>query len=118
VDRFFADAQGIFETALAAPSHEGGSFGLMIRQDGGIHVVMDTPFTLEAMVAELGARTAFRVARERGGVKLEGFSNGRRCSIESPKMSHRAPELSSQALYSVVPRPQLTGSGVPDGLLP
>ena len=78
-------------------------------------------WALAGLLAEHGAKTAYRVTRDRGQVRLEGRSGGDTCLLrsESPAAVARylLPFQTSQALAPgfQLPRPELLteGSGGP-----
>jgi hypothetical protein len=75
-------ARQIFEVAKAADG-EAQDFALLIRPDGGLHFVMETPFSIEAATSYVGAQAAFRVTRSKDGVRVEGQSLGETCLLEA-----------------------------------
>ncbi len=74
-------------------------FALIVRPDGGLHFMMEMPFSLAAAAAEGGARSAYRVTRSRSGVRVEGWSEGRTCLLE--EQSPRPALFREQALYTM-----------------
>jgi hypothetical protein len=79
----FENARRIFEVAQS----EGGSedsqdFALLIRPDGALHFVMESPFSLEGAAAYAGAESAFRITRSRDGVRVQGRSGSGDCVLE------------------------------------
>jgi hypothetical protein len=81
--QLFENARRIFDVASAADDlTDPQDFALLIRPDGGLHFVMESPFSIEAAAIHAGARTAFRVTRSRDGVRVEGKSGSRDCVIE------------------------------------
>jgi hypothetical protein len=90
---FWADAEGIFETARDAC--QSGSpdcdLAILIGPQGEIHMLEAAGWALAGLLAEHGAKTAYRVTRERGQVWLEGKSGGDTCLLrsESPAAAAR-----------------------------
>ena len=83
MDAFLENAQRIFDVARSDGSTEPNDFALLIRPDGGLHLVMESPLSLEAAAIHGGARTAYRVTKTlRGGVRVTGRSGNRECVLE------------------------------------
>jgi hypothetical protein len=103
MDVFFQNAQNIFDVARSGASDESADFALMIRPDGGLHLVMDSPLSLEAAAVHGGARTVYRVQRFNGKVRVTGQMPGRTCVLEDAGCKPSRPAvLRDQPLYSVV----------------
>jgi hypothetical protein len=107
-DTFFENAQSIFEVARASVGTENQDFALLIRPDGGLQFVMESPFSIEAAALDCGARTSYRVTRSRDGVSVHGRSPGRNCLLEErraalPFTAPFMPErLRDQVLYRIM----------------
>ncbi|MDP9171152.1 MAG: hypothetical protein M3N54_11085 [Acidobacteriota bacterium] len=76
---FLDNARKIFEVARADAQAEDADFALLVRPDGGLHVVMDSagsplPVSLEAAANHAGAVIAYRVTRSSRGVRVTGRS--------------------------------------------
>jgi hypothetical protein len=100
VDAFFRNAQEIFDVARAGASERSSDFALLIRPDGGLHLIMDSPVSLEAAAVHGGARTAYFVSRSGGGVRVTGQAPGRSCVLEEGGRSSAAFRLlRDQPLY-------------------
>jgi hypothetical protein len=99
VDIFLDHAQQILDVAQSDFSGTSEDFALLIRPDGGLHFIMETPFTLAAASEYAGARSAYRVTRSRSGVRVEGWSAGRTCVIEE-RSAHKE-LLRDQPLYLI-----------------
>jgi hypothetical protein len=82
MDVFFQNAQQILDTARAGMDSENDDFALLIRPDGGLHFVMETPFSLDAAALHAGADAAYHVSRSCAGVRVTGRSMGRDCVLE------------------------------------
>jgi hypothetical protein len=82
VDIFLEHAQQILDVAQSDTSGSSEDFALLIRPDGGLHFIMEAPFTLSAASEYGGARSAYRVTRSRSGVRVEGWTAGRTCVLE------------------------------------
>ena len=84
-DTLFENAQRIFDVARSgqgSPQGENQAFALLIKPDGALHFVMESPFSIEAAAIHAGARTAYRVSRSQNGVRVEGRSAFGDCVLE------------------------------------
>ncbi len=79
-------------------------FALLVRPDGGLHFIMETPFSIEAAAIHAGAQAAYQITRSRDGVRVTGRSMGRDCVLE-----HRKPGCREQ-------RPASRSASLPDYL--
>jgi hypothetical protein len=82
VDAFLSNAQEIFDVASSGHGGDQTDFALLIRPDGGLHLIMDTPFTLDAAAASEGAQVAYRVTRTDRGVRVCGQNGNRTLVLE------------------------------------
>ena len=90
MDAFLENAQRIFDVARSDGSAEPNDFALLIRPDGGLHFVMESPLSLDAAAIHGGARIAYRVTRTSGGgVRVAGRNGNRECVLEQ-RSTHRA----------------------------
>lgn len=102
MDTFLLNAQHILNVAKADSSGEHSEFALLIRHDGGIHMIMESEMTLEAAAIAEGARTAYRVTRSANGVRVTGTEGGRRCQLEDSARPRISSELlRDQPLYRI-----------------
>lgn len=89
MDTFLENAQRIFEVARNAAGSDGSAensdFALLVRPDGSLHMVMEAELNLDAVAAENGARTAYRVSRSQTGVRVFGRNGSRRCELTESK---------------------------------
>jgi hypothetical protein len=115
MDSLFENMQRIFDVARAGS--QGGNyaddqdFALLIRPDGVLHFVMESPFSIEAAAIHAGAQSAYRITRSRDGVRVQGRSADRGV-LEECLLEERSPRsllLPDQPLYRVV-SPLLTSS--------
>jgi hypothetical protein len=98
VDTFLRNAQEIFEVARAGG--ERADWALLIRPDGGLHLLMETPFSLDSAAAYAGARVAYRVTRSERGVRVTGQNGAQTCVLqEGSTAGFRRNALRDQALY-------------------
>ena len=105
MDSFLEHAQQILDVAQADRSGSREDFALLIRPDGGLHFIMEAPFTLEAASEYGGARSAYRVTRSEAGVKVQGWSIGRTCVLEE-----KSPGELRRELLRDQPRYRITSS--------
>jgi hypothetical protein len=106
VDTFLENAQRIFEVARMDSGAETSDFALLVRPDGSLHVIMETEMNLDVAAIENGARTAYRVSRSRGGVRVSGRNGESRCELSCESGKRRFSPmglLRDQVLYSVAP---------------
>jgi hypothetical protein len=107
MDVFFENAHQILDTASAAldskkVDSENDDFAVLIRSDGGLHFIMETPFSIEAAAIHAGAQAAYQVTRSRDGVRVTGRSMGRDCVLERRKpRCVRNALLRDQPLYRI-----------------
>jgi hypothetical protein len=82
MDTLFENAHRIFDVARSASVAENQDFALLIRLDGGLHFVMESAFSMEAVALHYGARAVYRITRSSKGVRVDGRSGGRNCVLE------------------------------------
>jgi|SRR5580704_2743177 hypothetical protein len=95
MDTLLENVQRIFDVARSGGDNQ--DFALLIRPDGGLHFVMESPFSIEAAAIHAGSQTAFRITRSPGRVRVEGRSADRDCIFE--ERNPRGELLRDQALY-------------------
>ncbi len=88
MDTLFENAHRIFDVARSGGADEHQDFALLIRPDGGLHFVMESPFSMEAAALHCGARTAYRITRSIDGVRVDGRGGGRNCVLEESSAAH------------------------------
>jgi hypothetical protein len=98
VDTFLENAQRIFDVARADSGAENSEFALLVRPDGSLHIVMESSMNLDAVAAENGARTAYRVCRSRDGVRVSGQNGTSRCELSCELSSVRSGMPAKSAL--------------------
>jgi hypothetical protein len=102
VNTFLDNAQRIFDVARTGGGAESSEFALLIRPDGGLHVIMEPPVTLEAAAIYAGASAAYHVSRSPGGVRVTGRACGQHCVLESGNNRRVGSELlRDQPLYRI-----------------
>jgi len=103
--QLFENARQIFDVASAADAlSDPQDFALLIRPDGGLHFVMESPFSMEAAAIHAGARSAYRVTRSRDGVRVQGKSGSAGCVMSDCVLEQRNPFknlLPDQPLYCI-----------------
>jgi hypothetical protein len=90
VGAFWADAQSLFQTAQAGT--EDCDLAILIGHGGEIHMLPAEGWTWAGLLAHHGARTAYRVTRERGRILVDG-----RCGPQSCRLEYASP--GAQARY-------------------
>jgi len=103
VNAFLENAQKLFDVARADSSASNTDFALLVRPDGGLHLIMESPLSLEAAAIHAGARTAYRVTRSSGGVRVMGRDGDRQCVLEDRAQARRVSNelLRDQPLYRI-----------------
>jgi hypothetical protein len=104
MDSFLENAQRIFDVARAASSEDPQDFALLIKPDGGLHFVMESPFSMEGVAASVGAQSAYRITRSTEGTRVQGLRAGKggdseQCLLET--RSIRRTLLRDQPLYRI-----------------
>jgi hypothetical protein len=106
VDTFLDNAKKIFDVARSDDTTEPNDFALLIRADGGLHFVMESDLSLDAVAIHGEARTAYRVTKtSRGGVRVTGRSGNLECMLECRSGSHDAKRSSRFAAESLRDQP-------------
>jgi hypothetical protein len=82
------NAQRIFEVAKSAGSEGAQDFALLIKPDGGLHFVMESPFSIEGAAIHAGALSAYRITRDGDSVRVQGQMAGQECLLRERK-GHR-----------------------------
>jgi hypothetical protein len=89
VDSFLGQAEQILETAAAASETNSPEYVICVSRTGSIRILSDvTGWSLPALAIELGAAALYQVGRDGTGVRVEGWSYGRKCLL-SREPSHR-----------------------------
>ncbi len=106
MDSFLDNAQRIFDVARADESNTFDEFAIVIRPDGGLHFIMESPVSVEGASAYAGGQTTYMVSRSRDGVRVDGKSFGRdgflqHCSVE--RRDPRAELFRDRVLYLTAP---------------
>jgi hypothetical protein len=85
VSRFLDDARAIFEAAESASlsGQAVSDFTMLIGQDGAIQMLAASDWPLDRLLAERGARAAYRVGESNGRVLVEARSGSQTCKLES-----------------------------------
>jgi hypothetical protein len=58
---------------------------ILIRHDGGLHMIADSDWPLDSLSWHHGAKMAYRVSERSGSVRVEGREGLRTCVLESAK---------------------------------
>ena len=99
MDTFLDNASRILDVAQTNSQEAQGDFAVLIRPDGGLHILMESAFTLEAAAAHAGARIAYSVRHSLDGIKVHGFMPGRECILQEKKASREL--LPDRLLYRI-----------------
>lgn len=92
---FEENAAKIFDAAQDALSagFTPSEMSILIRRDGGIHVVAGCDWPLESLQAHHGAQMAYRVSQQGGTVRVSGRADSRTCLFEAAKPNWAARQL-------------------------
>ena len=103
MDTFFENARKIFDVACSDTAEETSDFALLVRPDGGLHLIMNSTTPFDAVAENEGARMAYRVTRSSDGVRVIGRNRDRRCVLEdrAGKRSRISELLRDQPLYEI-----------------
>jgi len=102
VESFFENACRILDVAATADASGPDEFAVLMSSDGGLRILMNQPFRLDAAAADAGADIAYRVIRSKTGVRVEGHGRAQDCVLETrPAPVVRAQWLLDQPLYSM-----------------
>ena len=107
MNRFLDDAQRIFEAAesVSASGQALTEFTVLVGPEGGLHMLANSDWPLERLLAERGARMAYRVSERRGKVSVEGCAGRQNCRLES-----ESPRQVARHLLNVTPGPLRAGT--------
>ena len=107
MSRFLDDAQSIFDAAQAvsASGQVVTEFTMLIGPEGGIHMLAASDWPLERLMAERGARTAYRVLERHGKVRVEGRAGSQACRLEG-----ESPGQVARRLLNATPNPLPAGT--------
>ena len=82
VRAFLKDAEEIFQTARQG-GREDCELAILVGRDGGIHMLAGSGWELEPLRLHHGAKAAYRITRNGGGVRLEARSAGEACLLQA-----------------------------------
>ncbi len=81
MDAFLANAARILNTATAAVHPD--DWTILVHQDGGLHLIAGSDWSLDSLLAHHGAQATYRVSSRAGLVRVEGRSHAQNCRLES-----------------------------------
>jgi hypothetical protein len=85
--------------------HTPSDLTILITSEGGIHMVADSDWSLDALQLHHGARMAYRVSQNAAHVRVEGRAGARTCLFETEKPERAARLLLQRSPCSwVAPR--------------
>lgn len=100
MESFFENACRILDVAASAAADGPDEFAVLMTSDGGLRILMNQTFRLDAAAADAGADVAYRVIRSKSGVRVEGHGRAQDCVLESrPAVKAQARWLLDQPLY-------------------
>jgi hypothetical protein len=85
VGTFLDNARSIFEAAESAAlsGHAASHLTILVGGDGAIRIITDSDWPLDRLLAHNGGRMAYRVSEDAGRLRVEGFSGGAACRMET-----------------------------------
>lgn len=85
MSRFLEHAIELLEGAERSVAAGEGSpeWTILISATGAVQMLAGSDWPLESLRTDRGASMAFRISRQRGGVRLEGRAGSRRCLLET-----------------------------------
>jgi hypothetical protein len=107
MSRFLEDAGRIFEAAesVSASGQVVSDVTILVGAEGGVHLLADSDWPLDRLLAERGAWTAYRVSERAGQVKLEGRAGARACLLQA-----ETPQSIARRLLNSIPAPHPAGT--------
>jgi hypothetical protein len=92
VSSFFENARSIFEAAESAArcGQTPTALTILIGSEGGIEMLAESDWPLDRLLAQRGARAAYRVGGGGGRVLLEGRSGSESCRLETASRAREA----------------------------
>jgi hypothetical protein len=85
---------------------------IVIGQEGGIRLIAESDWPLDALLAHHGAQMVYRVRQQDQTVRLEGRAGTRTCLFESEKLNGAA-----RRLLAINPQYQIVNESPVRGLL-
>jgi len=89
MDSFLDNAARILEggqSAVQAGCNQ-SAWTVLFSREGGIRMVADSDWSLDALARETGSEMAYRVSVNGTHVSVDGLSRGRRCALQSEPIS-------------------------------
>ena len=80
--------------------HTPSDLTVLITSEGGIHMVADCDWSLDALQLHHGARMAYRVSQTAAHVRVEGRAGSRTCLFETAKPEQVARHLLQRTVCS------------------
>jgi len=90
------------ESAVQA-GHTPSDLTVLITDEGGIRMVTDSDWSLDALQLHHGARMAYRVSQTAAHVRVEGRAGSRTCLFETAKPERAARLLLQRPLTFLSP---------------
>jgi hypothetical protein len=84
VSAFLKHAEEIFAAARTAGSDD-CDWSILVKRDGGIHMIAGADWQLESLREHHGANAAYRVHRSQGNVRLEARSANQSCMLAAER---------------------------------
>lgn len=117
-DKYFVNdlldkTRAVFDVARAATDSDPVEFALAMRDDGGMHFIMETPFSIEGIRSCTAVRSIWRIRRSREGVSVDGRDFTTRVSVQE----ERAPRVFLRELLTNHPRYRITSPALTSSAL-
>jgi len=92
VSQFAENAANILEAAQAArdSGETSTDFTIMVGSGGGIHMIADSDWSLDALQAHHGARMIYRVSHPKAALRVEGRSGTSTCRFDTEPLKQTA----------------------------
>ena len=105
VSRFVDNAMQLLEAAesVVQAGHIPSDLTVLITDEGGIRMVTDSDWSLDALQLHHGARMAYRVSQTAAHVRVEGRAGSRTCLFETAKPERAARLLLQRAPNQWIP---------------
>lgn len=83
--RFLDNARQLFEAAESAwrLGQALSDLTILIGANGSVHMIADSDWPLDRLLAHHGAQMAYRVGERNGKVRVQGRAGGRQCLLEA-----------------------------------
>jgi hypothetical protein len=102
VNAFLATAEEIFSTARQGAGEE-CDYSVLVHRGGAIHVIADSDWHSDALLAHHGAETVYRIRRGASHVTVEARRGSESCRLSSARPGRALSSACDFPRYSLVP---------------